>query len=533
MPADFNPGHRPSAPLYPDELVYTSVEKVSEYLQLPLPDPVTLSGNTSVNSGSIRIPISGANYRRWGYASGDSVLLYDDADAVGSTLTLTGVQSAGSGGDVWLLAADPSTAYTTSNNAVVQGLSAITESNERGIKKSHVERLIKEKQDYIDVVCRMAWRPRLVTDEYQNFTTFKPYRRRYYTDYVGAIYLHNRGIRRILRLAVWQGDYYREIAAARVNFKVQAIHSFTGSDKIFLCPGANGVATLQNGTTTSKWDGRFGAKNAAEEIARLVNADVDTAKAKVQIGSLTEGNATNNALNISDEFLATSNSDEGDGVVLISSMRDGEDGENSTIAFTNSLSFDVNSTETTTIESTITSTGGGSFTLTDGSNFTDSHGLVFIEGGGGAIHVALCTKSGNVFTVVTDLTSSFNSALGTDVTVKQHRLNIDSVDIERQKDFWSMEDNGAIMFNNVYPFFENHSLKISYIYGERYLDKNIEEACTKLVAREIMMSDDYSVMFPEGTQNIDLNAKVQKIDEEVRRILVPFQESIIVAGMGG
>ncbi len=96
-----------------------------------------------------------------------------------------------------------------------------------------------------------------------------------------------------------------------------------------------------------------------------------------------------------------------------------------------------------------------------------------------------------------------------------------------------MEDNGAIMFNNVYPFFENHSLKISYIYGERYLDKNIEEACTKLVAREIMMSDDYSVMFPEGTQNIDLNAKVQKIDEEVRRILVPFQESIIVAGMGG
>ncbi len=57
--------------------------------------------------------------------------------------------------------------------------------------------------------------------------------------------------------------------------------------------------------------------------------------------------------------------------------------------------------------------------------------------------------------------------------------------------------------------------------GERYLDKNIEEACTKLVAREIMMSDDYSVMFPEGTQNIDLNAKVQKIDEEVRRILVP------------
>ena len=61
----------------------------------------------------------------------------------------------------------------------------------------------------------------------------------------------------------------------------------------------------------------------------------------------------------------------------------------------------------------------------------------------------------------------------------------------------------------------------------------IEDACTKLVCMDIMMSDDYSVMFPEGSQNIDLNAKVQRLDEEAKRLLVPFQEGIIVAGMGG
>ena len=96
-----------------------------------------------------------------------------------------------------------------------------------------------------------------------------------------------------------------------------------------------------------------------------------------------------------------------------------------------------------------------------------------------------------------------------------------------------MEDNGAIMFNNQYPFFENHALKISYIYGERYLDKTIVDVCTKMVAIDILMTDDYTVMFPEGTQNVDLNAKIQKMEEEVKRLLIPYQESIIVAGMGG
>jgi hypothetical protein len=71
------------------------------------------------------------------------------------------------------------------------------------------------------------------------------------------------------------------------------------------------------------------------------------------------------------------------------------------------------------------------------------------------------------------------------------------------------------------------------VYGERYLDKAIEDACTKLVAIDIMMTDDYTAMFPEGTQNLDLNGKIQKLEEEVKRTLIPYQEAIIVAGMGG
>ena len=524
---------------------------------------------------------------------------------------MNGTQSAGSSGLVWLLAPESqNNSFTTANNAYVQPASILTDSNERGITKSGVENLIKKRQDYIDTITRMAWRPRIVVDEYKNFTTFKPYRRRYYTDYVGAVYLNHRSIRQILKMGVWQGDYYRELAAGRMELYVDKTHKMADTDKIFLCPNVAHVGTLQaaqsSATTTTKWVRDFGKKSVAEEIGALINEDSDTSKAAIQIGSLTQNGS---ALNVSNEYLATANSDEGDGVVCISSMREGEDGINSTIAVSqrNSFTFDKGS-EIAVDLLTETGTPTTSFTTTDASGMVQGSGLYYIEGLNGANHVALCSRDDDTITITTDLTSSFASNVGglSDITInsggsgyssaptisisggsgvnaaatatvtngsvtsititnagsaylstdsisvtfsggggsgasatavvgkiKQYRFKTDVSDEERQKDWWSIEDNGAIMFNNQYPFFENHSLKVSYIYGERYLDKVIEDVCTKLVVRDILMSDDYTSLFPEGTQNVSLDAKIQKLDEETKRLLIPYQETIIVAGVGG
>jgi len=545
MPRIFHPGHRPNQPLYPDELVYTTVEKIAEFLQLPVPDPVTLSANTATAAGAaidgslvpgttyIKIPIGGADYRRWGFAAGDSVTVYDDVESMGSTLTLKLVKSSGAGGIIWLVAVDPAVAYTTAENATVQANSSISNSKERGLSKTHVESLIKQRQDYIDRITRMAWRPRLVSDEYQNFTTFKPYRRRYYTDYVGAVYLKNRAVQRILRLSVWQGDYYRELGSSRIKMTVSDTTLLGASDKIFLCPGGvNATATLTQGALATNWKKDFGVKTIAQEISNLINQDVASEKEAIQVGSLTEGTDANGdarPLNVNHEFLATANSDEGDGKVMISSMRSTDEGDSATIATTNTTSFNfsLGSSISTTV-STTTGTPVTSFTVADGTTFVLGHGIVSVGN-----HVALCNRVGNTFTIETDLSGTFIAAVSATDTLTQERFDTDTTDEERQKDWWSMEDNGAIMFNNQYPFFENHSLKICYVYGERYVDQSIQDACTKLVAMDILMSDDYSVMFPEGTQNIDLNGKVQRLDEEAKRLLVPFQESIIVAGMGG
>ena len=200
----------------------------------------------------------------------------------------------------------------------------------------------------------------------------------------------------------------------------------------------------------------------------------------------------------------------------------------------------ANATFTITTVTTITG-----FVVGDGSTFVNGHGVVYLSDGT-TNRVALCSRVGDIFTIVTDIVNSFAANVGIvildgdqnitnaeDAEILQIRFKCDIDDEERQKSWWSVEENGMILFNNEYPFFENHSLRMAYIYGERYVEKSIREACTKLVVMDIIMSDDYSVLFPEGTQNVDLNSKHQKLEAEVQKLLVPFQESIIVAGMGG
>ena len=548
MPRTFSPGHRPDSPLYPDETVYTTPTKVSEYLQLPLPDPVALAGDSVIASNDIKFPITGADYRRWGYEVGDAIVVYDNANAIGNTYTLTSIASVGASGQVYLIATKAaSESFTTANKGYVQHQSAFTNSNERGIKLSHVKNLIRQRQDYIDKVCRHAWRPRLVGEEYLNFTTFKPFRRRYYTDYVGAVFLKRGAIQRILKLGAWQGDYYREMAGARVSFRVDD-HTALAGESILLCPGANGVATLTEGSDAqTKWRADFDHKSTAENISALVNKDPAFSKAALPIGNLTveSGSSSSDILNVHEEFLCLANSDTGDGVAEISSMRSTEGGANATIAVTHDTALIFNST-LSQIGDTITITTNGAnatctvasvtnattFTLADGTTFAPGHSLAYITSGT-TNRIALCSRNTNTFTIVANQLNDFDDYLTIGDKVKQIRFKCDIADEERQKSWWSIEENGMILFNNEYPFFENHSLRCAYIYGERYIEGSIHEACTKLVVMDILMSDDYSVMFPEGSSNIDLNTKHQKLEAEVAKLLVPFQETIIVAGMGG
>ena len=83
---------------------------------------------------------------------------------------------------------------------------------------------------------------------------------------------------------------------------------------------------------------------------------------------------------------------------------------------------------------------------------------------------------------------------------------------------------GIIYFNNSYPFFEWNAIKVTYVYGERYVEKAIEEIITKLVAMDLITADDRSVLIPEGTTNIDLGSKYQLFKQQVAETLPRYVE---------
>ena len=145
-------------------------------------------------------------------------------------------------------------------------------------------------------------------------------------------------------------------------------------------------------------------------------------------------------------------------------------------------------------------------------------------------------KTPTTFTGVADIgVAGFTAAIGGSTAVFAYRLQIDfqgtsSVgDNARLRDWWIDTEMGLIYFNNSYPFFEWNAVKASYIYGERYVEKAIEDVCTKMVAIELLMSDDRSVLIPEGTQNVDLTSKIQLWQRDIEATLPRYREVVVFA----
>ena len=135
--------------------------------------------------------------------------------------------------------------------------------------------------------------------------------------------------------------------------------------------------------------------------------------------------------------------------------------------------------------------------------------------------------------VGTPLTTLATYSVSGTETMTQNVFQVDlqggssSGDSGRLRDWWLDHENGIIYFNNSYPFFEWNAIKCSYIYGERYLEKAIEEVAIKMVAIDILISDDRSVLIPEGTQNVDLTSKIQLLQSDVDRILSRYIEIVV------
>tara|TARA_R100001510_G_scaffold57768_1_gene67612 strand:- start:5204 stop:6784 length:1581 start_codon:yes stop_codon:yes gene_type:complete len=524
MPVVFSPGEPETRPLDPSAVAYTTAQRVADLLDIGPQDAILMSADADTDA----VYVTGNEYRQVGFSVGDKIRVYSDADPLGEeelTITAIGKGTGGKSGHVKITfsgATLTASDYQVADNGYVQNKASFTNGRVRGMTKAKVEHVILKMQDRIDNMTRNAWRPYLVSAEYINFDTYKPYRRRYYTDYVGTAPLLFRNIQQMLRIELWQGDDYREICGAEARIKINDVSNLS-SASIFLSPGNGSVATLAQGTGTGQWRDDFDATTVAQNLADLINKEdrVDKAAVEFSPAFTLEGSSSNVAIH--NEFLASANSDYGTGVVKVTSMRPVKAGEVCSIVTTSSdIELDQvqnNSTTFTSLDSTtinVASTTG----FVDAGVAIDASGDVFRYTG----------KTATSFTGCVAVTGSLSAITGT-ITQKSFLVDLQggsgSGDVGRLRDWWIDHELGIVYFNNSYPFFEFNAIKVAYIYGERYVEKAIEDICTKMVAIELLMADDRSVLIPEGTQNIDLASKVQLYQAEIERTLPKYIEMVV------
>mgnify|MGYP003114489749 FL=1 len=523
MPVVFSPGEPETRPLDPTATVYTTAQKVADLLDIGPKEAVLMSAAADTDA----VYVTGNEYRSHGFSVGDKIRVYSDADPLGEedlTITAIGKGTGGKAGHVkitfsgaTLTAAD----YEVADNGYVQNQASFTNGRISGLTKDKVDHVIQRMQDRIDNITHNAWRPYLVTAEYINFDTYKPYRRRYYTDYVGTAPLLFRNVQQMLRIELWQGDDYREICGAEARIKFNDVSNLATSS-IFISPGNGTVATLAQGTASNQWRDDFDPTTVAQNLADLINKEDRVSKATVEFSPAftLEGSTSNVALH--NEFLATANADLGTGVVKVTSMRPVKSGESCSIV-TNSSDITIEQTQTNS--ATVSSASSGTITVNSTTGFVDAGVAI-----NGAIVFRYTGKTSTSFTGCVDVVGDHTAVSG---TITQQSLVVDlqggssSGDVGRLRDWWLDPEQGIVYFNNSYPFFEWNAIKVAYVYGERYVEKAIEDVCTKMVAIELLMADDRSVLIPEGTQNIDLASKVQLYQAEIDRTLPRYVELVV------
>ena len=490
MPVVFSPGEPETRPLDPSAVVYTTAQRVADLLDIGPQDAILMSADADTDA----VYITGNEFRQVGFSVGDKIRVYSDADPFGEDnleITAVGKGTGGKSGHVKITfsGATLTTAdYQVADNGYVQNKASFTNGRVRGMTKAKVEHVILKMQDRIDNMTRNAWRPYLVAAEYINFDTYKPYRRRYYTDYVGTSPLLFRNVQQMLRIELW--PTHIATLLCRKYFQNSFSVCFT---------------------------------TVAQNLADLINKEdrVDKAAVEFSPAFTLEGSTSNVAVH--NEFLASANSDYGTGVVKVTSMRPVKAGEVCSIVTTSSdIELDQVQTNTATVTSVVSTT-------------------VNVNSTTGFVDAGVCIKGDTVFRYTGKTATSFTGCVvvtGSSLsdisgTITQQSFLVDlqggsgSGDVGRLRDWWIDHEMGIVYFNNSYPFFEWNAIKVAYIYGERYVEKAIEDICTKMVAIELLMADDRSVLIPEGTQNIDLASKVQLYQAEIDKTLPKYVELVV------
>jgi hypothetical protein len=98
----------------------------------------------------------------------------------------------------------------------------------------------------------------------------------------------------------------------------------------------------------------------------------------------------------------------------------------------------------------------------------------------------------------------------------------------RAADYWLDYNQGIIYFVNTYPHEIEQGVRCTYAYGESAVPSDIRFACAKMVAIELMMLDDRSILLPEGSDNIEQAQKIEIWQTAIDKTLGKYTEIVSV-----
>ena len=99
----------------------------------------------------------------------------------------------------------------------------------------------------------------------------------------------------------------------------------------------------------------------------------------------------------------------------------------------------------------------------------------------------------------------------------------------QDKDYWLDYEQGFLYFVSDYPKRNIDAVRMTYDYGDSTIPKDIEQACTMMVAINIALLDDRSFLLPEGSSNIYLPNKVTEWKGMINKILDRRTELVTVS----
>ncbi len=194
--------------------------------------------------------------------------------------------------------------------------------------EAQVGAYIKRVEDYVDTKTGTSFRPITYFDEYHNFEFKKHGYSRVWFDAVGFLQLQHPDIRKIIRLEVWQGNSWTELASAVASIEFDSTNLGSASSIVLTLPDGSTSFTLSSGTTNANFNNNFGTKTSAQELVYLINEQYPASTVDF---AGTAAKRHKSANGVSKYFYATVDS-ESQNKVVISSLLPSDDGSNCTIA---------------------------------------------------------------------------------------------------------------------------------------------------------------------------------------------------------